>query len=274
VISAARRRTLVRLALAAAWLPGCGGGGGGGGSAPSTNTQDPSPLDVGNGISTLTVQSRYTGISYPVSVYQPRDAQTGTPPPVVYFSDSETMFNTLLGVVQAYNFRVTLVGLANPTATQRQVDLLEPGADQYYSFIVDQLAPLIESKFRVDPAKRILSGHSSGGLFVGYALFKESPANRRFFAYISADGSFWQQPDLVAQGESTMFAANAASGLPVTAVFGGDAQGNLAFVQPLYNTIVARNYSGLRTSFYGYNLGHVPMYAPFFHDALSFIFQG
>ena len=272
--SAARRRTLVRLALAAAWLPGCGGGGGGGNS-PSTSTPDPAtPSNAGNGISTLTVQSRYTGVLYPVTVYQPADAQTGTPPPVVYFSDAETMFNTLMGVVQAYNFRVTLVGLANPTTFQRQVDLLEPGAEQYYSFIVDQLAPLIESKFRVDPTRRILSGHSSGGLFVGYALFKESPTNRRFFAYISADGSFWQQPDAVSQGEAAMFAANAASGLPVTAVFGGDAQGNVAYVQPLYNMIAERKYSSLKAAFYAYNFGHVPMYAPFFHDALSFIFQG
>ena len=71
-----------------------------------------------------------------------------------------------------------------------------------------------------------------------------------------------------------MFAANAASGLPVIAVFGGDAQGNLAYARPLYDTIAARDYSLLKASFYAYNVGHVPMYSPFFHDALAFIFPG
>ena len=40
MISRERRRTLVRLALAAAWIPGCGGSGGGGNSSPS-GTQQP-----------------------------------------------------------------------------------------------------------------------------------------------------------------------------------------------------------------------------------------
>ena len=271
MISLARRRTLIKLALGAAWLPGCGGGGGDGGSPSgnggSTSTTLPTPI-------ALTLQAKSNGVTYPVWVYEPPDAQSGPPPPVVYFSDAEAYLTMLVQIVTGYGFRVTLVGVANPTPAQRQVDLLEPGADPYYSFLVDELAPYIESRYRVDSAKRILSGHSSGGLFVGYALFKESPANRRFHAYICADASFWQQPDQVAQGEAAMFAANAAGGLPVTAVFGADAMGNQAYVTPIYDEIAARKYSLFRTTYFTYNLGHVPMYTPFFHDALAFILSG
>lgn len=273
MISLARRRTLLKLALGAAWLPGCGGGGGGDGtSSPSGGGGSNSPT-LPTAVS-LSIQAQSNGVVYPVWVYEPPGAQSGPPPPVVYFSDAETMLTTLVQIVQGNGFHVTLVGLSNPTPPQRQVDLLEPGADLYYSFIVDQLAPYIESHYRVDPTKRILSGHSSGGLFVGYALFKESPANRRFHAYICADASFWQQPELVTQGEAAMFAANAASGLPVIAAFGADAQGNLASVTPLYDTVAARKYSLFKSTYLTYNLGHVPMYTPFFHDALTFILSG
>ncbi|HSS26639.1 MAG TPA: hypothetical protein VLL50_01685, partial [Usitatibacter sp.] len=113
--SLARRRTLVRLVLGAAWLPGCGGGDGGdaGNSSGNGGTTLPTPI-------ALTLQAKSNGMTYPVWVYEPPGVQAGPPPPVVYFSDAETMLTTLVSIVQGYGLRVTLVGVSNPAPAQRQ----------------------------------------------------------------------------------------------------------------------------------------------------------
>ncbi len=45
-------------------------------------------------------------------------------------------------------------------------------AGHFLKFIKDELAPLVESDFRADPARRILVGHSYGGLFALFSLFE------------------------------------------------------------------------------------------------------
>lgn len=47
------------------------------------------------------------------------------------------------------------------------------GADQFLQFIKQELIPAIEGEFNADPKRRILVGHSLGGLFAAFALFAE-----------------------------------------------------------------------------------------------------
>ncbi len=42
----------------------------------------------------------------------------------------------------------------------------------FLTFLKDELIPLVENLYRTDPAKRILVGHSYGGLFGLYAMFE------------------------------------------------------------------------------------------------------
>jgi uncharacterized protein len=46
------------------------------------------------------------------------------------------------------------------------------GADRFLKFIQDELTPFIEKAYNADPSRRILVGHSYGGLFALYALFE------------------------------------------------------------------------------------------------------
>ncbi len=46
------------------------------------------------------------------------------------------------------------------------------GAGHFLWFIRDELMPMIEREYRTDPARRILAGHSYGGLFGLFALFE------------------------------------------------------------------------------------------------------
>ncbi|HEX7557912.1 MAG TPA: hypothetical protein VF386_01880, partial [Usitatibacter sp.] len=118
----------------------------------------------------------------------------------------------------------------------------------------------------------ILSGHSSSGLFVGYALFMEAPSNHQFSAFISADGSFWQQPVDVSDAEARMYAANLGHPIPVTVLLGGDSLGNLSYVYGIYYQLLGRDYPGMRLSLNTYSVGHVQMDAPFFAAALAVLF--
>jgi predicted alpha/beta superfamily hydrolase len=47
------------------------------------------------------------------------------------------------------------------------------GAGKFLQFIKQELIPAIESEFKADPKKRILVGHSDGGVFTAFALFEE-----------------------------------------------------------------------------------------------------
>ena len=44
------------------------------------------------------------------------------------------------------------------------------GAADFLHFITDELTPFIESRYRADPSRRVLVGHSYGGLFAAYSL--------------------------------------------------------------------------------------------------------
>ncbi len=54
------------------------------------------------------------------------------------------------------------------------------GADRFLQFIHQELAPLIESEYRVDTADRTLLGHSWGGNFAFHALFHQPHLFQRY----------------------------------------------------------------------------------------------
>jgi predicted alpha/beta superfamily hydrolase len=45
-------------------------------------------------------------------------------------------------------------------------------AGNFLKFIEDELIPMVEQEYRADPSRRILAGHSYGGLFALFALFE------------------------------------------------------------------------------------------------------
>lgn len=47
------------------------------------------------------------------------------------------------------------------------------GAPNFLQFIKQELIPVIEKKYPADPKKRVIAGHSLGGLFAAYTLFNE-----------------------------------------------------------------------------------------------------
>ncbi len=53
-------------------------------------------------------------------------------------------------------------------------------APLFHRFLLDELAPVIETEYRVRPNDRTLLGHSASGLFTLYAMFCQPEAFRRY----------------------------------------------------------------------------------------------
>ena len=64
--------------------------------------------------------------------------------------------------------------VAEETSMEQRHKRSTPSGDAggFLRFIQDELIPLVEKEYRADPARRILAGHSYGGLFALFALFE------------------------------------------------------------------------------------------------------
>ena len=158
-----------------------------------------------------TLKSATLGRSYDIQIRlpprydAPEDARRRYP--VVYFNDAPYSFPLITGVAHLPMGAGTIedlilvgIGYAHGTtgALSRALDYTPTrnpanpnatgGAAVYLQFLERELLPDIEQRYRADPARRALAGHSYGGLFGAYALFAR-PALFRY--YILSSPSFW-----------------------------------------------------------------------------------
>ncbi|MFY0565530.1 alpha/beta fold hydrolase [Archangium lansingense] len=133
--------------------------------------------------------------------------------PVLYLLDGDAHFHHSTGIVQflAGNSHIPQMIVVGVSNTNRTRDLTPPtrgdtrmpgigspqsvaqalptagGADRFLRFLVEELAPHIEARYRTQPY-RILVGHSFGGLFALHALMNRPES---FHAYIAISPSLW-----------------------------------------------------------------------------------
>lgn len=66
------------------------------------------------------------------------------------------------------------------------------GKEKFLDFLTDNLMPYLGEKYKIDYGRSTLFGHSLGGVFAHYALFKsDSYSNQPFGAYIIGSPAFW-----------------------------------------------------------------------------------
>jgi predicted alpha/beta superfamily hydrolase len=160
------------------------------GAAGGVRAQEAGRKFVIDNTQIIPIHSKNTGRDHELVVILP--AGYGTDPaktyPVMYFLDaywnvplvSATYGNLVYdNVVPEF----ISVGLSYPTGAnygaERRIDYTitaaEPksgGADAFLAFIMQEVAPLIEERFRGRTNDRVLSGHSLGGLFTVAAAYK------------------------------------------------------------------------------------------------------
>ena len=172
-----------------------------------------------------TLKSKHTGKPYRITIGLPGEYYDKPTKkwPVVYLVDGNWYFGMVTDMIRSMAFCETIteaivVGIGYPINkkknrsheefSRRAFDLtpiadkdvekehfeftklktLTGGADKFIKFVQHELMPFVNRKYRVTPRKRVLAGHSFGGLFAAYALF-EIP--KMFTHYLICSPSLW-----------------------------------------------------------------------------------
>lgn len=259
----------------AAFTTACGGGG-------DSESLPPSPAQSVGRVVSLSLSSQKLGYTYAIDVYLPASYDTGSAAyPTLFALDGDsqfdginTRFDNFRQILQRKGTNAILVGIGG--TVRRQTDYNFPGATVFHDFLATELIPLIDARFRTVPNKRVLSGISTSGNLAATALFLEAGATLRFSHFLSAEGAFWQQPDIVNALEQQMFDATQGREIAATLILvraTGASNTNATYVHDLFLRIEARRYAGLKLVETSFATAHAAVDNPSFEDAIGRIFQ-
>lgn len=166
----------------------------------------------------FSINSRFTNITYDIKVYMPEGKAPAEGFPVHYVLDGLSYFEFVKDTVrlQQLNRKKTgtspaiVVGICHKKEEMRErrfIDYTAPaenlympphargkipalygGAEQFYRFIEQELIPMIEAEYPVNPEQRTLFGHSLGGYFALWTLFTQG---EKFKHIIAISPSIW-----------------------------------------------------------------------------------
>jgi len=231
------------------------------------------PVEIHRSL-TVNITSKINGVTYPIFVALPGSYFTTEKTyPVVYMLDAYSSFGIMVQMARLLAFdkelpEVIIVGISSEggskefnfnrardfTPTQIPSEKLpgefksafpiSGGAEKFLGFIKEELIPYVESKYRFSPGDRTLEGHSLGGLFVFYSLFKEPDLFKRYIAISPA--LLWDNVLLLKQEENFSKDHKTLNADIYTSV--GSLESEL-FVSPwkqLTNNLKLRGYKGLK----------------------------
>ena len=131
------------------------------------------------------LESETLGHGFDIYVRLPPDYRTsGQAYPVIYLLDGDSLFPILAANHLFLHYddglpEAVIVGIAyggfDPAVNRRNIDFQSPdpevpveqaGAETFHLFLANELIPLIERRFHVDPEQRVLFGQSRGGNLV------------------------------------------------------------------------------------------------------------
>jgi uncharacterized protein len=165
------------------------------------------------------ITSKINGLKYRAMVSTPRNADPGKRYPVFYILDGNWYFLPAVGIVpdmSDYLLTPIFVGIGYPTEDgkeidrRRTLDLTPPGkekdrfgipvggGDDFIRVLLEEVKPLVETRYQVDQARQIIYGKSLGGLLVLHLLFVHPEA---FQTYIAASPAIYWDNSSVLAGE-------------------------------------------------------------------------
>ena len=181
-------------------------------SSPTSASTEGAPY-VLKGTQVWTVPDPVSGRDYEVFVSLPARYETSPTRryPVLYVTDADYAFPIIRQIARRVNLdgpvieEFILVGLSysrgdsgtvsrnrdytpTPNGPRSAVNRVHGQGAAYQAYLKTQALPFIEDRFRADPARRVLLGHSYGGLLGAQILFTD-PA--MFHGYILGSPSFW-----------------------------------------------------------------------------------
>ncbi|MFV7790744.1 alpha/beta hydrolase [Aliarcobacter lanthieri] len=168
----------------------------------------------------FTLSSKFHKQNYLIQVYKPKTVVPKDGYPVLYILDGNATFpyaSVLAQAIDNMSYRtkktpplIVSIGYASRELFDieaRSFDYTPPyegelkipenrgssqyiqgGAEIFYSFLQNQLKPIIEKNYLIDKNKQTLFGHSYGGLFTLYAFLNHQ---NDFQNFVSASPSIW-----------------------------------------------------------------------------------
>ena len=226
--------------------------------------------------------------------------------PVVYLLDSAWFFGMVTDMTRVMAFcggttDAIVVGIGYPEADDPQETFLDafarrandllPAQDEviekntsnstgcpaptgdgirFHQFIRNEVIPMIERDFRADPTRRILVGHSSGGLFCAFSLLHEPEL---FDAYVLASPAIGEADRFVFKQEEAYAKEHKVLKARVhLSVAEFDEFVDDPFVGDMFHfaaLLASRNYEGLTlTKQLFASMNHCEVVAPAFHAGL------
>ena len=208
-----------------------------------------------------TINSASTGRSYDLYIHKPADYDKNKDKkyPVLYLLDGQWDFKLLDSVLGGLVYDkwmpdIVIVGITYSGAhpdydALRAMDYTPTPGDQrgsgggpkFLHFLKAELIPFMELNYRGDPARRILGGHSLGGLFTLYAMLTDPSL---FWGYLSGSPAIPWGNDFLVKQEAEY--AKQHQDLPVRLFCAvGGAEPLLTPGINFVRTLAARNYNGL-----------------------------
>jgi hypothetical protein len=174
---------------------------------------------AGNGLvqRAFTVHSKSLERDFLIQVARPSKPLAGKVP-AIYLLDGNSLFGEVADMVTSYGYfgdtapaYVVGIGYPGPDFSQwlslRNRDLLHvhlPDAvkvaagsgdgAKFQKFLQQELRPMIERRYPIDPHRSILAGHSFGGLFTLHLLLNNPEA---FNDYLICSPAIWAEPQLL-----------------------------------------------------------------------------
>ena len=210
------------------------------------------------------LESKYVNQTYEIDVSFPKDYGKETARyPVLYVLDAEYNFGCVAYIARRLIKngdipKVLVVGIAYNTTegdfyAQRERDCTPPsevhgdrsgGVENFIRFFENELVPYVDGHFRTIAGDRTIVGHSIGGFFCTYALFKHPGL---FDKYLIVSPSLWYSNEIVFEYEKEFAGTQKAMNAAVFLSTGKDESEQMVrTTDRMVRTIAGRNYSGLR----------------------------
>ena len=210
-------------------------------------------------VSELEVASALVGDTYVLKIAVPPGAEG--PLPAVFVLDGDSLFEVAAGheaqLRRAHGTAPTIVvgvgyGHGNPYRAAcndgrwRDLSLVPDKchtgeAPRFVEALITELIPAVEAVAPIDPARRILAGHSLGGRTTLWTMLQHA-SDGTFAGYIAADGAMSEVFDALVEAQET------ATDMPVALynLYGGIVGlGGLAFFEEYNARLRAAGYPGL-----------------------------
>jgi len=162
----------------------------------------------------FTIRSKILGRKYDLYVKLPvgyfEEVNRERDYPVLYLNDGPHTFKVAAGATHFKQMdKAIVVGISfahGESGQYSRVRDLTPeydkswknyktgGAEKYLKFIESEVIPFVETRYRVNPSRRILSGHSLGGSFGAWVLLKKP---QLFSSYILTSPSLWFKDEMI-----------------------------------------------------------------------------